>query len=145
MIPFDFIESSASLETQGFIKLCSSPTTHQFNFSQYLTKSKKLYEAFILLALQSFCCLSASHIISIQPRIVGGYLGVQHIPLFIFYSKHPPKMARITKILLDTEIRQSKPKEKDYKLMDGKSLFLLVRSSGAKIWRFTYTKPLTDK
>ena len=54
-------------------------------------------------------------------------------------------MARITKILLDTEIRQSKPKEKDYKLMDGKSLFLLVRSSGAKIWRFTYTKPLTDK
>ena len=59
MIPFDFIESSASLETQGFIKLCSSPTTHQFNFSQHLTKSQNplriLYFSSFTAFLLSFC------------------------------------------------------------------------------------------
>ena len=54
-------------------------------------------------------------------------------------------MARVTKILQDTEIKQAKPKERDFKLMDGSGLFLLVRTNGAKIWRFRYKKPFTGK
>lgn len=54
-------------------------------------------------------------------------------------------MARTTKNLQDTEIKQAKAKPEDYKLMDGKGLFLLVKTSGAKIWRFRYKKPFTGK
>ena len=54
-------------------------------------------------------------------------------------------MARVTQRLQDTEIRQAKAKDKDYKLMDGQGLFLLVKSNGTKIWRFRYRKQLTGK
>lgn len=50
-------------------------------------------------------------------------------------------MARIIKALTNTEVNNAKAKEKDYKLMDGKGLFLLVKKTGAKIWRFNYFKP----
>lgn len=51
------------------------------------------------------------------------------------------KMARIIKALTNTEVNNAKAKEKDYKLMDGKGLFLLVKKTGAKVWRFRYKKP----
>ena len=54
-------------------------------------------------------------------------------------------MARVTQRLQDTEIRQAKAGDKDYKLMDGQGLFLLVKSNGTKIWRFRYRKQLTGK
>ena len=54
-------------------------------------------------------------------------------------------MARVTQRLQDTEIRQAKAKDKDYKLIDGQGLFLLVKSNGTKIWRFRYRKQLTGK
>ncbi|MDD7426338.1 MAG: integrase arm-type DNA-binding domain-containing protein [[Actinobacillus] rossii] len=50
-------------------------------------------------------------------------------------------MARIIKALTNTEVNNAKAKEKDYKLMDGKGLFLLVKKTGAKVWRFRYKKP----
>lgn len=53
-------------------------------------------------------------------------------------------MARITKPLTNTEIERAKPKEKDYKLSDGQGLFLLVKATGAKLWRFNYYKPFTE-
>jgi integrase len=40
--------------------------------------------------------------------------------------------------LTDPKVKQAKPKSKDYKLADEKGLFLLVKTSGAKYWRFKY-------
>lgn len=47
-------------------------------------------------------------------------------------------MARITTPLTATKIKESKPKEKDYKLFDGGGLFLLVSKSGGKHWKLKY-------
>lgn len=41
-------------------------------------------------------------------------------------------------MLNDTRIRQSKPQERDYKLADYEGLYLLVRSTGAKLWRLNF-------
>lgn len=41
-------------------------------------------------------------------------------------------MARITKPITSTEIERAKAKEKDYKLIDGNGLYLLVKVNGAK-------------
>ena len=47
-------------------------------------------------------------------------------------------MARMTKPLTATEIKTVKPKEKDFKLFDGGGLYLLVKKTGGKLWRFKY-------
>ena len=52
-------------------------------------------------------------------------------------------MARITKPLTDTEIKQAKPGDKEYNLADGQGLSLRVKPSGSKIWLFNYTRPAT--
>ena len=43
-------------------------------------------------------------------------------------------MAKLT----DTGIRNAKPKDRPYKLMDERGLFLLVNPNGSKLWRFRY-------
>ena len=48
-------------------------------------------------------------------------------------------MPKITKPLSDTEIRKSKPKEKDYKLGDGLGLFIVIKKNGTKMWRFDFS------
>jgi integrase len=40
--------------------------------------------------------------------------------------------------LSDVKVRNAKSKEKDYKLADGGGLYLLVSSTGGKLWRFKY-------
>ncbi|BCL76447.1 integrase [Jeongeupia sp. HS-3] len=50
-------------------------------------------------------------------------------------------MARTTKPLTDTDCRNAKPREKDFSLFDGGGLFLLVKATGSKSWRFKFTKP----
>lgn len=40
--------------------------------------------------------------------------------------------------LSDIQANKAKPKEKDYKLNDGFGLYLLVTSTGSKLWRFDY-------
>jgi integrase len=40
--------------------------------------------------------------------------------------------------LTDVEIRQAKPRGKEWKLTDGNGLYILVRPSGSKLWRFKY-------
>lgn len=40
--------------------------------------------------------------------------------------------------LTDTIIKATKPKDKDYSLADGHGLILLIKSSGAKWWRYRY-------
>lgn len=52
-------------------------------------------------------------------------------------------MARVTKPLTDTEIRQAKPGDKEYNLSDGQGLCLRVKPSGSKIWLFNYYRPIT--
>ena len=54
-------------------------------------------------------------------------------------------MARITKALTNTEIERAKAKAKKYRLNDGHWLALLVKESGAKLWRFDYYKPNSKK
>lgn len=43
------------------------------------------------------------------------------------------------KPLSDMELRKAKPTVKDYKLSDGKGLYLLVTAAGGKYWRFDYS------
>ena len=38
--------------------------------------------------------------------------------------------------LTDARIRHAKPRERDYKLADGKGLTFLIKPTGAKLWRF---------
>tara|TARA_Y100000588_G_scaffold374554_1_gene449708 strand:- start:382 stop:1572 length:1191 start_codon:yes stop_codon:yes gene_type:complete len=40
--------------------------------------------------------------------------------------------------LTDTQIRNAKPREKQYKLFDSGGLYLLVRPTGSKLWRFKF-------
>lgn len=54
-------------------------------------------------------------------------------------------MARVTKPLTDTEIRQAKPKDKEYSLADGKNLYLRIQRSGSKVWILNYYRPGTQK
>lgn len=50
-------------------------------------------------------------------------------------------MARITRPLTNNEILKSKPREKDFTLHDGDGLFLLIKTTGKKLWRFRYQRP----
>ncbi|MGH1471632.1 MAG: integrase domain-containing protein [Cellvibrionaceae bacterium] len=52
-------------------------------------------------------------------------------------------MARITKPLTNTEVKQAKPKEKVYTLSDGGGLQLRVKPNGSKLWLFDYLRPFT--
>ncbi|WP_245911069.1 Arm DNA-binding domain-containing protein [Neisseria iguanae] len=38
----------------------------------------------------------------------------------------------------DRQIKNAKPKDKPYKLADGKGLFLLITPAGGKLWRLKY-------
>jgi integrase len=48
-------------------------------------------------------------------------------------------MPKIATPLNDTQIKNAKPKNKDYTLTDGGGLYLLIKSTGSKIWRYQYT------
>ena len=41
-------------------------------------------------------------------------------------------------LLQDVAVKAAKPKDKDYRLNDGDGLYLIVKTSGAKWWRFDY-------
>lgn len=40
--------------------------------------------------------------------------------------------------LKDVTVKSAKPKEKPYKLADGKGLYLLVTTKGGKLWKVKY-------
>jgi len=54
-------------------------------------------------------------------------------------------MARTTKPLTNTEVKQAKPKTKEYNLADGAGLALRVKPNGSRIWIFNYSRPHTKK
>jgi len=53
-------------------------------------------------------------------------------------------MARITRPLTNNEILKAKPREKDFTLHDAEGLFLLIKTSGKKLWRFRYQRPVSN-
>ncbi|WP_022941373.1 integrase domain-containing protein [Psychromonas hadalis] len=54
-------------------------------------------------------------------------------------------MARITKPLNNTEIKQAKAKDKEYSLADGQGLMLRIKPNGSKLWLFNYYRPFSKK
>ncbi|ATY89640.1 integrase domain-containing protein [Pectobacterium atrosepticum] len=54
-------------------------------------------------------------------------------------------MARTTRSLTHTEVQKAKATDKDLTLHDGNGLFLLVKTTGKKLWRFRYQKPITGQ
>lgn len=54
-------------------------------------------------------------------------------------------MARTTRPLTNTEVSRAKANDKDLTLHDGDGLFLMVKTSGKKLWRFRYQRPATKQ
>ena len=54
-------------------------------------------------------------------------------------------MARITNPLTNTEVKQAKPRSKEYNLADGNGLQLRVKPNGNKLWLFNYYRPFSRK
>jgi len=54
-------------------------------------------------------------------------------------------MARTTRPLTSTEVLRSKAIDKDLTLHDGDGLFMVVKTTGKKLWRFRYQRPATKQ
>ena len=54
-------------------------------------------------------------------------------------------MARTTRPLSNTEIKNAKPREKEYNLADGDGLALRIKPNASKYWIFNYSRPYTKK
>lgn len=54
-------------------------------------------------------------------------------------NQNPKRRTSAERIRTDSTIKSAKPKEKEYTLTDGRGLHLLVKPTGAKLWRFRYT------
>ncbi|GAL13913.1 phage integrase [Vibrio astriarenae] len=54
-------------------------------------------------------------------------------------------MARKATPLTNTQVKQAKPKEKEYSLSDGDGLELRISKAGSKRWIFKYYSPTTSK
>lgn len=54
-------------------------------------------------------------------------------------------MARTTRPLTNTEVLRAKADVKDMTLHDGDGLFLVIKTSGKKLWRFRYQRPATKQ
>lgn len=54
-------------------------------------------------------------------------------------------MARTTRPLTNAEVPRAKALEKDLTLHAGDGLFLIVKASGKKLWRFRYQRPATKQ
>lgn len=54
-------------------------------------------------------------------------------------------MARTTRPLTNTEILRSKDLDKHLTLHDGDGLFIVVKTTGKKLWRFRYQRPATKQ
>ncbi|MCK4502252.1 MAG: integrase arm-type DNA-binding domain-containing protein [Desulfuromonadales bacterium] len=50
-------------------------------------------------------------------------------------------MPKVVRRLTDARISTAKKKDKPYRLSHGEGLYLIVKTDGAKLWRFDYTRP----
>ena len=53
-------------------------------------------------------------------------------------AAYPIRKAKPRGALTDTTVKQAKPADAPYKLADGNSLYLMVNTSGSKLWRWKY-------
>lgn len=54
-------------------------------------------------------------------------------------------MAKIVVPLTNTQVKQAKPKDKNYALSDGDGLQLRVQTNGSKLWVLKYSHPISKK
>lgn len=54
-------------------------------------------------------------------------------------------MARTTRPLTNTEVKQARAKNKEYNLADGGGLALRIKPNGSKLWVFNYSRPHTKR
>ena len=54
-------------------------------------------------------------------------------------------MANTTRPLTNTEVKQAKPRQKEYNLADGNGLALRIKPNGSKYWIFNYSRPHTKR
>ncbi len=54
-------------------------------------------------------------------------------------------MAKKVAPLTNTEVKQAKPRDKDYTLSDGDGLQLRVKTNGSKLWVLKYSHPINKK
>ncbi len=54
-------------------------------------------------------------------------------------------MARTTRPSTNAEVLRSKATDKDLTLHDDDGLFMVVKNTGKKLWRFRYQRPVTKK
>ena len=54
-------------------------------------------------------------------------------------------MPKTTKLLTNTEVKQTRPRLKEYNFADGGGLYPRVKPNGTKLWLFNYFKPFTKK
>lgn len=54
-------------------------------------------------------------------------------------------MPRKVTPLSDTEIKNAKPRDKEYNLSDGDGLTLRIKTTGSKLWLFNYYRPFINK
>ncbi len=54
-------------------------------------------------------------------------------------------MARTTRPLTNTEIKNARPRDKEYNLSDGGGLQLRIKPKGARFWLFNYSRPFSKK
>ena len=67
------------------------------------------------------------------------------IPKRIPIHEGAATVARTTRPLTNTEVLRAKALVKDLTLHDGDGLFLIVKTSGKKLWRFRYQRPVTKQ
>jgi hypothetical protein len=53
----------------------------------------------------------------------------------------PKQVVQVTQ----TQVKNAKPKAKEYNLADGKGLCVRIKPNGSKIWMFNHQTPLTKK
>jgi integrase len=70
--------------------------------------------------------------------IFGGIFKVYSDTSKSTYLKKGVKMPKRIPPLTDNQIKNAKPKERDYKLNDGLGLYVLVTRTGGKLWRLNY-------
>lgn len=67
------------------------------------------------------------------------------MPKLLLGTEWRLRMARQTKPLNNTEVKNAKAPERTLVLYDGDGLELQVTTGGSKLWRFRYYKPFTRK